>query len=118
LAGEKAMTVKQRTKRAANQQELLKPDFLERLPNEARRSIWQKISPNHISKMLDIEEHNQQRFLLVVCLSIFSLLLITLTIFLAPKNPDLYKDIVQILISFAGGSGLGYGLKGRSDKKD
>jgi hypothetical protein len=105
-------------RRTASSQELLKPGFLGRIPDEARKSIWQKIGSHHISKMLDIEEHNQQRFLLVVCLSIFSLLLITLTIFLAPKNPDLYKDIVQILISFAGGSGLGYGLRGRNDKKD
>lgn len=112
------MTVRRRAKKNAKAQELLKPDFLDRIPQEAKRSIWQKISRHHISKMLDTEEHNQQRFLLVVCLSIFSLLLITLTIFLAPRNPDLYKDIVQILISFAGGSGLGYGLRGRNDKKD
>jgi hypothetical protein len=112
------MTVRRRAKRAANHQELLKPGFLDRIPDEARKSIWQKIGSHHISKMLDIEEHNQQRLLLIICLSIFSLLLITLTIFLAQKNPDLYKDIVQILISFAGGSGLGYGLRGRNDKKE
>jgi len=34
-----------------------------------------------------------------------------LTIYLTGRNPELFREIIKLLITFAGGIGLGYGIK-------
>lgn len=62
----------------------------------------ERVNENHISKILDTKERDHERTFTLYCLSIFSTLLIFLTLFLAPKNPDLFTKVLQWLGVIAG----------------
>jgi hypothetical protein len=82
--------------------------------------IFKKLTPDHITKIIDSSDKNNQRsyeFALWSKLNTFIVLLLGLglflflTIFLAKSNVGLYKDIVQYLFTFLGGFGIGYAYK-------
>lgn len=114
------------------------PQSINELPSEMRRTIQSivslegfagtipsllssKINEKHIDKILDIGEkdseriykdnQNYRKFLLVYLLIGVSLF-VFLTLFLAGKDTELFKDIIKLFIAFVGGMGAGYGLKG------
>ncbi len=112
-------------------------EVLEGLPEEVKRVVqigWSmqrssgplppqflsKLNEKHIDKILDLSEKDDDRtfkdiqsskkYMLTYVL-IFSALFVFLTLFLVNENIDLYKEILKLLVVFAGGLGSGYGLK-------
>lgn len=82
--------------------------------------IIKKLTPEHITKIIDYSESEDKRhyryaswnrfyFTLYVLAAIA--VFIFLTIYLSKGNMDLYIKIVELLIAFAGGFGLGVGYK-------
>jgi hypothetical protein len=110
-------------------------EFSEQIP-EAMKSFFsffagrpvfppfvERINEEHITKVLDYSERQDERdfkdtlsdrrykfgYFIVGC--IVAVFLFTfLTIYLADKDKELYKDIVKIVIGFVSGSLFGYGL--------
>ncbi|MDD5111114.1 MAG: hypothetical protein PHG85_01055 [Candidatus Altiarchaeota archaeon] len=80
--------------------------------------ILKKVSPEHISKTLDLagrqqEIHSQHGFSIrkyVFCTLVLAMIfIITLIYLLKDQNTELLNQIMTILVIFAGGFGAGYG---------
>lgn len=85
-------------------------------------SLSDKINTEHISKMLDIAQQDNERefediklskLYNLVTLIIILIFLGFITVFLGNKDLSTYQDIIRILIIFGGGFGAGYGYKSR-----
>ncbi len=81
-----------------------------------------KINTEHISKMLDIAEQDNERefedtklskLYNLITLVIILIFLGFITVFLGNKDLSTYQDIIRILIIFGGGFGAGFGYKSR-----
>lgn len=90
----------------------------------APNPVAEKITENHITKILDnTAEENKRRAKDKIQSRIFKFaatvlavgLFVFLTIFLKPDR-DLYVEIIQLLAIFAGGFGAGYGVKAYLEK--
>ena len=88
--------------------------------------ILKKVTEEHITKILDISEKEDQRThedtkalrnLILILVVIFVALFVFLTVFLVGADKDLYRDIIKIFTAFIGGLGGGFGLKGYIDRK-
>ncbi len=121
------------------------PDELEELPPQVRKvleasvsmqrvsssslvsPIYEKINEQHISKILDIAEKDDERafadsqsarkysfFTLIIVLVFF----VCLTVFLVNKDVAVYQEVLKIIIIFGGGFGSGVGFKGYIDRKN
>lgn len=88
--------------------------------------LQEKINEEHISKILDIVEKDDERTFAdaqssrkytlintVIILTFFGFL----TVFLVNKDVEVYREVLKLAIAFAGGLGSGFGLKGYLDKK-
>ncbi|ARV60813.1 hypothetical protein BZZ01_21285 [Nostocales cyanobacterium HT-58-2] len=89
--------------------------------------IQEKINEQHISRILDIVEKDDERAFYdtqsarkytLITIVIFLLFFGGLTVFLVSKNVALYQDILKIIIIFGGGFGSGFGYKGYLDRKN
>ena len=85
-------------------------------------SLSDKINTEHISKMLDIAEQDNERefedtklsrLYNLITLVIILIFLGFITVFLGNKDLSTYQDIIRILIIFGGGFGAGFGYKSR-----
>lgn len=89
--------------------------------------VYEKINEQHISKILDISEKDDERafadsqsariyslITLVIVLVFFG----SLTVFLVNKDVAVYQEILKIIIIFGGGFGSGFGFKGYVDRKN
>ncbi|MBH8573269.1 hypothetical protein I8752_09610 [Nostocaceae cyanobacterium CENA369] len=88
--------------------------------------IQEKINEQHISRILDIVEKDDERafadtesarkytiFTIIIFLVFFG----SLTIFLVNKDIAVYQEILRIIIIFGGGFGSGFGYKGYLEKR-
>jgi hypothetical protein len=65
-------------------------------------------------KLQDLQHAKKFQFLyILIGISLF----VFLTLFLGTKDPELFKEIVEIFIVFACGIGAGYGIKTYKDNK-
>jgi hypothetical protein len=93
--------------------------------------FMEKITEQHIDKVLDYSEKQDQReflevqserrlafakFVIIVVLFIF--LFVFLTLYLVDRDKELYKDILKVGLGALGGIAAGYGLGKRSANKD
>lgn len=128
----------------ANEPELFPPEVLQRLPPEARKMVemtsfmasisgpghppyMKKINEEHITKIIEFSDKDSQRdfedaqsskkYRLAYVL-IFCSLFVFAVVYLGDKNPELLKEILKYAAVFAGGGGVGYGLKAWRDKED
>ncbi len=111
-------------------------ELIERLPPEVKRMIgavlsierysgpfppqfFEKINEQHISKILEITERDEERTLEDAKSSrkytfgyvlTFVGLLVFLTVFLVHEDTELYKEVFKLLIVFGGGLGSGLGI--------
>lgn len=92
-----------------------------------RSPIQEKINESHISKILEIVEKDDERAFAdtqasrkytLINIVIFLLFLGFLTVFLVNKDLETYRELLKLLIIYAGGLGSGFGLKGYVDKKN
>ena len=88
--------------------------------------IQEKINEQHISKILEIAEKDDERaFADTQSARIYGFLtfivaigfLVFLTVFLVSKDVAVYQDVLKLLIIFGGGFGSGFGFKGYLDRK-
>ncbi|HEY9848568.1 MAG TPA: hypothetical protein V6D28_03850 [Leptolyngbyaceae cyanobacterium] len=121
------------------------PEELENLPPQIKREITailsmqrisgaisplspirEKINEQHISKILEIAEKDDERaFADTQSARIYGFLtfivaigfLVFLTVFLVNKDVAVYQDVLKLLIIFGGGFGSGFGFKGYLDRK-
>lgn len=117
------------------EEEVSPAEFFERLPPEAKSLIaslsierysgpfppqfFEKINEQHISKILEIAEKDEERSFEDAKSSrkynfgyvlIFTGLLVFLTVFLVYKDVELYKEVFKLLIVYGGGLGSGFGI--------
>jgi hypothetical protein len=92
---------------------------IERYSGPFPRQFFEKINEQHISKILEIAEKDEERSFEDVKSSrkysfgyvlIFTSLLIFLTVFLVYKDIELYKEVFKLLIVYGGGLGSGFGI--------
>lgn len=85
-------------------------------------AVYEKINEKHIDKILDNSENEDKRgynyaregrFLKYGFSLVIVIVLVLLTAFLAKDNTDLYFKIIQILVLFGGGIGVGKGFLGK-----
>lgn len=119
----------------------IEPEILKSLPPEARKVIQigmsthrfgsmpnpltQKLNSQHIDKILEIAEKDDERafkdagesrkFTLIYII-VFSALFVFLTVFLVGSDIELYKEIIKLFAIFLGGLGSGFGIKGYMDR--
>ncbi len=108
----------------------VKRSFMAMLQTQSRQvgghPLYEKFTPEHIDKFLDychkgdeysykITSSNRWFSLAYTALAIG--FLIFLIIYLLPANVDILTEILKILISVAGGFGIGYGWKSSKEKK-
>lgn len=89
--------------------------------------IEEKLTAEHIGRLIELGDRDSERMyqdslqgrryslayaLLAVLLFVF------LVIFLSQANPTLLTDLVQHVVVFAGGAGLGYGYSERRRRRD
>ncbi|WP_276751644.1 hypothetical protein [Chlorogloeopsis fritschii] len=88
--------------------------------------IQDKINEQHISRILDIVEKDDDRAFAdtqsarlynLITIIIFLVFFGFLTYFLVNKDVVVYQDILKIIIIFGGGFGSGFGYKGYIDRK-
>ena len=119
------------------------PADLENLPPEVKRVVQatlsmqristpfgsplqDKINEEHISKILEIVEKDDERTFAdaqsarkytlintIIILGFFGFL----TVFLVNKDVEVYRELLKLTVAFAGGLGSGFGLKGYLDRK-
>ncbi len=119
----------------------IEPEILKNLPPEARKVIQigmsshrfgpmqnpltQKLTSQHIDKILEISEKDDERAFkdagesrkyTLIYIILFSALFIFLTVFLVGSDVELYKEIVKLFAIFLGGLGSGFGIKGYMDR--
>ena len=119
------------------QDDIVEPDVLENLPDEVKRvvqigmsmqrssgpfppQLLSKFNENHIDKILELSEKDDDRtykdiqssrkYTLTYVL-ILTALFVFITLYLVGENTALYKEILKLLVVFAGGLGSGYGLR-------
>jgi hypothetical protein len=82
-------------------------------------AVYEKIDKDHIHKILDNAEKDDHRafryakegrLLKYGTFLIITIVFLLLTYFLVGTNTELYKDILEITILFAGGVGVGKGF--------
>lgn len=119
------------------------PELLNKLSPEARKvvevgmmsmqrfgpmpnPIAEKLTPNHIDKILNIAEKDdersykdtgQSRKYTLIYILIFAALFIFTTIFLVGSDKELYKETMKLFSVFLGGLGSGFGIRSYMDKK-
>lgn len=91
------------------------------------RGITDKLTDNHITKILELNEkqieyeheaERQGRSNLLFIYIITAIFFLAITVFLVIYNKDsLLMDIMKIFVAFAGGFGVGMGAKSHFDKK-
>lgn len=118
-------------------QDFLSPQVFDKLPSEVQdfmniafqmqsfsgppsAFLAQKMTPAHITSIIDNAEKDDQRLFKmslitkIINLGIFLVIiafLIFLIIFLSKENPNVFLEILKVIISFAGGIGVGIGYK-------
>lgn len=118
------------------------PEFIEKLPPKLKKVMEtfmsmdisrsslspfdSKINEKHIDKILEIKEKyedkifkdtQQSRKFQLVYVLIGVSVFVFLTLLLVGKDTELFKEIIKIVVLFAGGLGTGYGIKTYKDKK-
>ncbi|KAF3980377.1 MAG: hypothetical protein HFP76_02340 [Methylococcales symbiont of Iophon sp. n. MRB-2018] len=87
--------------------------------------LTQKLTSQHIDKILEISEKDDERVFkdagesrkyTLIYIVIFSVLFVFLTVFLVGSDVELYKEIVKLFAIFLGGLGSGFGIKGYMDR--
>ena len=82
--------------------------------------ITSKISEEHIDKILNISEKEEEykykesksnRYFALVYVILFLAVFVFLTLYLVEEYKDIYIDILKISVAFIGGFGSGYGYK-------
>lgn len=131
------------SKKDINPDDPIDAEVLENLPPEMRREVkeflFQKISgpmPNpimskvngeHIDKMLDIakesdkydfDDNQSSKLYNLIYVVLGILFFIFLVIYLAKENPDLFVEILKIVVLIGGGFGGGYGYKSYLNRKN
>lgn len=85
-----------------------------------RHPLLEKVEPEHIHKILDYTHQDEQnsykyacsnRFFRVGYVIIGLAFAAFLIIYLQPKDPQLFNDILKYVVGFLGGFGAGYGWK-------
>ncbi|TAG92818.1 MAG: hypothetical protein EAZ09_16095 [Oscillatoriales cyanobacterium] len=100
---------------------------MQRISTPLVSPILEKVNENHISKILEIAEKEDERLFAdtqsarkytlintILILGFFGFL----TVFLVNKDIAVYQEILKIIIIFGGGLGSGFGLKGYLDRKN
>jgi hypothetical protein len=100
---------------------------MQRISTPLVSPILEKVNENHISKILEIAEKEDERLFAdtqsarkytlintILILGFFGFL----TVFLVNKDIAAYQEILKIIIIFGGGLGSGFGLKGYLDRKN
>jgi hypothetical protein len=100
---------------------------MQRISKPLVSPILEKVNENHISKILEIAEKEDERLFAdtqsarkytlintILILVFFGFL----TVFLVNKDIAVYQEILKIIIIFGGGLGSGFGLKGYLDRKN
>ncbi len=113
--------------------------FLEDMPKEARlllmaqmkrmgpipHPIFEKITSDHITKIIDssnldsereLTDITQRRRYSMAFAIMVAAIFVFLVVYLSGSNPELLKSLIGYLIAFAGGAGIGYGVKSWRDK--
>lgn len=99
---------------------------IQRFSSGSFSPIQQKINEQHISKILEIVEKDDERAFADAQSSrkyalIYTIILVitfgSLTVFLVNKDVALYQEILKIIIIFGGGFGSGFGFKSYRDRK-
>ncbi len=92
---------------------------IERYSGPIPPQFFEKINEQHISKILEITERDEERALEnvkssrrynLVYVLIFVGLLVFLTVFLVHEDTELYKEVFKLFIVFSGGFGSGFGV--------
>ena len=99
-------------------------------PGDVRGSdigkIFEKFEPEHVGKWIDnVDKEDKRAFTLRLMDRIFSGLyiilgagvLIAAALYFYPKDPQVFMDILKIIVAFAGGAGAGYGI-GKKKKEE
>lgn len=82
--------------------------------------IIKKLTPEHITRIIDYSENedkrhyrfaNWSRFYFTIYVILAIALFIFLTVYLSKDNTDLYIKIIEVIVIFGGGFGLGVGYK-------
>lgn len=133
---EKALRVKEEEEEEEKKEKISPAEFFESLPPEiikefrfglsAQRysgpfppQFFEKITEQHISRILDIAEGDEKRSFedakssrkYTLCyVLIVAALFVFLTVFLVFKDVELYEEVLKILIIFLGGLGGGFGI--------
>ncbi|MBU7042479.1 MAG: hypothetical protein HXS47_02720 [Theionarchaea archaeon] len=140
---EKNLKETQRSKKNSEEKDELQQEIIDQLPPEMKglmaaglsiqqysgpipSRFFEKITEDHISKILDIAEKDEERsfedvkssrkYNLVYVL-IFVGLFVFLTIFLIFKDVELYLEVLKIIVVFFGGFGGGFGYNEWKRKK-
>lgn len=91
-----------------------------------RTHVSPKITEKHIDKILEIsEKDDERRYKDIQHSRLYNLIYILLgggififlTLFLVGKDPELFKELIKLLIAFVGGLGTGYGIKSYTGRK-
>ena len=99
---------------------------MQRFSGPMPHPLASKLNEKHIDKILDISEKDndrwfsdaqRDRFFTGFCILIGVGLFIFLTIFLVGNDTELFKEILKLLVTLAGGIGIGYGIKSYKDRE-
>jgi hypothetical protein len=117
-------------------------EVMENLPPEARKQITSmlamrsigplpnpvlaKVTPEHISRILDISEQDSERsfkdaqharLFTAFYVLLFVIALGTLVWYLVPMDKALFLDVFKVFVAFAGDFGSGFGIRSRIDRR-
>lgn len=93
---------------------------MQRFSGPVPSPFLEKINENHIDKILDISEKEDDRkykdsqsskYIFLAAFVAVILLFVFLTIYLAQSNSELYMEILKLSVAFIGGLGGGFGIK-------
>ncbi|MDW7680573.1 MAG: hypothetical protein SCK70_08405 [bacterium] len=88
--------------------------------------LFEKFTPEHIDNFLDYSYKDDEntfrltssnRWFYLIYTILFVAFLVFLIIYLLPSNQEMLSEILKILISLAGGFGIGYGWKSYRETK-
>ena len=95
-------------------------DFIEAPFKRADSNIVEKITEEHINKVIDGNENDSKRdfeyaklskFYNLIYFTIIVAAFIFITFYMSNNNSQLYKDIIQYILTFAAGAAGGMGWK-------
>ncbi len=94
-------------------------------PVRHENPLFRKFTPQHIDKLLDYLHEDEKKqcelessgrfFNLAYALTALGVF-VFLVVFLAKDKPELFVDILKMLVAFAGGFGGGFGIKSYLDR--